>query len=263
MSLRPYLTGFRLALSQELIHRTNFFIGRIRDLIFYAALIFVFQNMPQGVGPWSQHTLLTYTLVSAFISAQLTAQTMHTISSEISEGDLTNFLLRPINYLGYCWARVSASRVLSALGGLGAVGILLLAFPNIQPSLPHIPLTWLVTGLLFLGSLTIMQLIDFIAGLLSFWTDRAYGPRFLTIILLQFCSGAFIPLNTLPSSIQHVLQLTPFPSLVFAPARTWIEGVTPSTVLALQTQLLWILILSGIVFMMWRRGLKSYAAYGR
>lgn len=263
MSLRPYFTGFRLALSQELIHRTNFFIGKIRDLIFYAALIFVFQNLPQGVGPWPQQSLLTYTLISTFISAQLTAQTMHTISNEISEGDLTNFLLRPINYLGYCWARVSASRVLSAIGGLGAMVILLLAFPNISLATPSSATTWLMTILLFIGSLVIMQLIDFIAGLLSFWTDRAYGPRFLTLILLQFCSGAFIPLNTLPSSIQRVLQLTPFPSLVFAPARTWIEGITPYTIQALQTQVLWICILSGIVFMMWQRGLKSYAAYGR
>ncbi len=263
MSLRPYLTGFRLTLSQELVHRSNFLIGRLRDLIFFSALILLFKQVPNGVGPWSQDGLLTYTLVSAFISTQIVTQGMHTIASEITDGDLTNFLLRPINYLGYCLARVLATRTLAILGSFFSVTFLTLLLPSLNLTLSHSPSTWLMAGILFLGSLILMQLIDFIGGLLSFWTDRSFGPRFLILILVQFFSGVYLPINTLPPLAQKILSATPFPSLAFVPTSTLINGITPATFVALRTQFLWIVVLSLCVAMLWHRGLKSYAAYGR
>ncbi len=263
MSLRPYLTGFRLALSQELIHRSNFAVGHLRNLIFFGALILLFKQLPQGVGPWQQNQLLTYTLISAFISSQIVTQGMHTIASEITDGDLTNFLLRPINYLGYCIARILASRTLAMAGSLISIAILTLLLPSLRITLPSSPATWLMTGLLFLGSLILMQLIDFIGGLLSFWTDRSFGPRFLIHILIQFFSGVYLPINTFPSLAQKILSATPFPSLAFVPTSTLINGITAETFFALRTQFIWIILLSIAVSLLWYRGVKSYAAYGR
>jgi ABC-2 type transport system permease protein len=266
MSLRPYLAGFRLALSQELIHRSNFLVGKMREFIFFGALLLLFQQLPHGVGHWSQPQLLTYILLAAFLSAQLGTLGMNTIASEIADGDLVNFLLRPINYLGYCLARISAARLLSLIGGILSVGILVLIFPSLHVSLlssTHSLLTTLYAILLTVGSLILVQLIDFIAGLLAFWTDRAYGPRFLTFILIQFCSGAYLPIDTLPTPVQTLLHATPFPSLIFAPVSTFIEGVTAQTFSALQIQWMWIVALSLCLTVLWKRGLKSYAAYGK
>lgn len=263
MSLRPYLAGFRLAISHELVHRTNFLIGRLREFIFFAALLLLFKNLPEGVGLWSQAGLFTYTLLSAFVSTQLAAQGMNQIASEIADGDLTNFLLRPMSYLGYWTARLMAVRLLSALSGGLAVGILLFIFRDITLTLPSSALTWIAALGLFLGSVILMQLIDFLAGLLSFWTDRAYGPRFLTLILIQFLSGAYLPIDTLPAWTQRLLQATPFPSLVYAPVTTFVAGVGPQTLEAFRTQWIWIGVLGGCLGLVWKRGLKTYAAYGR
>ncbi len=263
MSFRPYLAGFRLALSQELVHRSNFLIGRLRDFILFAALIFLFQHVPQGVQNWDQHELLTYTLISAFISTQLSAQAMHTIANEITDGDLTNFLLRPFNYLGYWTARLTAVRLLAFIGGLASVALLLVLFPGIRLALPQDLETWIIGGALLLGSIILMQLIDFMAGLLSFWTNRAYGPRFLIWILVQFMSGAFLPIDAFPEWAQSLLSFTPFPSLIFAPIKTFIRGVDPNTLSILSTQLFWITFLGALLFILWKKGIKKYAAYGR
>lgn len=263
MSLRPYLAGFRLAISHELVHRTNFLIGRLREFIFFGALLLLFQNLPQGVGDWGQEGLFTYTLLSAFVSTQLSAQGMNQIASEIADGDLTNFLLRPMSYLGYWTARLAAVRFLSAVGGGLAVGILLLIFRDITLTLSGSVSTWIAAFGLFLGSVILMQIIDFLAGLLSFWTDRAYGPRFLTLILIQFLSGAYLPIDTLPSWAQTLLHATPFPSLVYAPVTTLVEGVSAQTVEAFRTQWIWIGVLGCCLALVWKRGLRKYAAYGR
>jgi ABC-2 type transport system permease protein len=271
MSLRPYLAGFRLALSQELIHRGNFFVGKAREFLFFGALLLVFQKLPHGLGHWSQAQLFTYTIISALVSSQIVTQGTNTIANEIADGDLTNFLLRPMSYLGYCLSRILAARALSVFGGLISITILLLIFPNIHltiaASSPFSVLdarhSILFASLLFLGSLALMQLIDFIAGLLSFWTDRAYGPRFLTLILVQFCSGAYLPIDTLPPTVQKVLHATPFPSLIYAPVATLIDGVSIQTTQALKTQLVWMCILGIILAIIWRQGVRSYAAYGK
>lgn len=263
MSLRPYWAGFRLALSQELVHRANFLIGKVRDFIFFAALLWLFHQLPHGVGRWGQEGLLTYTLLSAFLSTQIAAHAMNSIGAEITDGDLTNFLLRPMNYLGYWTARVMAIRFLAAMGGLLSVGVLLMVFPDVQLTLPHDGRSWLAAGVLLFGSLVLLQLIDFIAGLLAFWTDRAYGPRFMVLVMVQFLSGAYLPIDAFPPIVQKMLHATPFPSLIFAPIATLIEGPGPEMWGLLRVQWIWIVALGGALALIWKKGLRGYEAYGR
>lgn len=264
LSLGPYRKSFSLAWSAQLTYRVNFIVGRVREFIVYGALLLLYTALPQGSGNYTQSELLTYILVSSLLGSVAFTFSMHAIASEIADGDLSNYLLRPLNYFGH-WVSQSLAAKLLNFGG-GIIQLFLLSWLFSSQSLgfqTHItPIAQAVV--LFIGSLALIQTFDFVGGLLSFWTNRGHGPRWLITIFVQFLSGSYVPLDTLPAPIYRVLQFTPFPSLLFAPLQTYLGKLDTVTWLkALVIQWIWIGIMLLLVRTLWKRGLKTYGAYGR
>lgn len=262
-SFKKYYLGFRLALSNELIHRMNFLFGVLRRLIFSITLVYLFQNIPRGIGTFSSSDLVLYTLISYVISSLINSYSMRGISEDIVSGDLTNYLVKPIHFLPYWAARMVATRMLLAF----SVCIGLIAVWSVS-SIPFSQLFVVAhpfqTLVLFLGALVIVQLIDFLGGMIAFWTTDEHGMQWLLTTAILFCSGALMPLAVLPRSIQFLLDLTPFPSLAYAPTQMYLGHLSSDEFIrAFAIQLLWIAIGTIAVAVIWRRGTRSYEAYGR
>lgn len=110
--LRKYYAGFRLALINELTYRMNFVFGFIRQVMVFVTAIFLFRNLPSGAGDYSTDALVSYAVVSFLVSSIVFVYVMNTVSLEIKEGNLSNYLTRPIQYLLYWSARLCATRSL-------------------------------------------------------------------------------------------------------------------------------------------------------
>lgn len=262
--MRKYLWGFQLALSNEIIYRWNFFFGRLREILVYIALVFVYTAIPQGVGLYTQQQLLSYLLISAFVSSLTFVYGMYAIGDEIVEGELTNYLVRPINYLGFWASRMLASRFLLLIGGALSVFILLALFPSL--ALPHPPSLFAIGAFiaLLVQSLIMIQLIDFIGGSFSFWTYRSHGVRWFITVIIQFFCGAYLPIKAFPHWVATILSATPFPSLVGLPAEAYLGLINRDQFFAIfLTNIGWIIILGAILHILWQRGIKTYGAYGR
>jgi ABC-2 type transport system permease protein len=262
--LGPYLKSFQLALQTQFTHRVNFLIGRVREFVVYGAILLLYLALPQGSGNYSQQELLTYALMSSLLGSTAFVYSMHKISDEIVEGDLTNYLLRPIHYFGYWTSRLLAERALVFLGGILQTGLLIWLFSSASFFVQKNPIILLQTSILYIGSLVLIQLFDFIGGTFSFWTNRGHGPRWLITIFIQFLSGSYLPLEALPGGIKTILSWTPFPSILFAPLQTYLGHTSTSLwITHVLTQWLWIGILFLLLRFLWQRGIKTYSAYGR
>ena len=263
-ALGVYRRGFSLALSRELVYRVNFFLGRVREFIVYGSLLFLFQSIPQGLGRYTSDQAMSYLLVSSLLSAPLFVYGMHTMAGEIADGDFTNYLLRPLNYFGYWTSRLLASRALLFFGGMIELLILILLFARGNFFVQNSGIAWIQALLLLIGSLTLVQLIDFIGALLSFWTNRGHGPRWMMTVLIQLLSGAYLPLDLIPSSFKRLLFLSPFPTIIYGPVKAYLGKLSSHEfMILLLTQWIWILLFGASVFILWKRGVRIYGAYGR
>ncbi len=262
--LGAYKKSFVLAWSTYLSYRVNFVVGRLREFVVYGAMLLLYSALPQGSGNYTQPELLTYTLVSSLLGSAAFIYGMASIADEINWGDLTNYLLRPINYFGYWVSQLLAQRSLLLIGGFLQLTLLLWLFSSQTFVFQTNPFVLLQTMILYLGSLALIQTFDFIGGLFSFWTNKGHGMRWLIMIFIQFLSGSYIPLDTLPGPIHTILAWTPFPSLLFAPLQAYLGRLTPlAWIQTVAIQWLWIGIAVLTVRLLWRRGLKTYGAYGR
>lgn len=262
--LRAWRRGFHLALSRELLYRLNFVLGRVREFVVFGTLLFVFQALPQGSGGYTQPELLSYVLLCTLLSGPLFVYGMHQMANEITEGEFTNYLLRPLSYFGYWSARTLASRVLLGGAGVIALTILLVCFRHHAFFWQPNPWGWIQCSILFLGSLLLVQLLDFIGTSFSFWMPRAHGPRWMITILIQLLSGALIPLDLLPMAIKNTLVNLPFAYILYGPIKVWIHPLPFAEFLSLLLkQWTWIAVGALALSFVWRKGVKRYEAYGR
>ena len=264
LSLGPYKKSFSLAWRTQLTYRVNFIVGRLREFVVYGAMLLLYSALPQGSGSYSQSDLLTYTIMSSLLGSAAFLYGMHSIADEISGGDLTNYLLRPINYFGYWVSQLLAQRSLLLLGGFAQLALLVWLFSAQHFTFQTQPFALLQTVVLYLGSLALIQGLDFMGGLFSFWTNKGHGMRWLIMIFIQFLSGSYIPLDALPDWAHTLLTWTPFPSLLFAPLQAYLGRLTLlGWIQTLTIQWAWIAVTYFLVRALWKRGLKTYGAYGR
>ena len=253
-----------MALSNELIYRANFMFGRIREIIVFGAILYLFSSLPTGAGNYDQPHLLTYALAAAFISGLTFVQGMESIANEIADGDLVNYLLRPINYLWFWVFRLSASKFMLAVAGIIQVSILFIVFRDRSFFIQHRISNLALAIVMILGALAIIQSLDLIAGSLSFWTHRGHGARWMIAIFTSFLSGSYYPIDLFPHWIQQILLFTPFPSLVYYPVKVYLGDISGMFIVrTLAIQWGWVLVLWFILMILWRAGIKSYEAYGR
>ena len=110
----------------------------------------------------------------------------------------------------------------------------------------------------------IIWFFDALAGLSSFWTYFATGPRWLVTIVISFGSGVYAPLDVFPKWVLEALYLTPFPYLVFFPAKIILGQVSaPDILRGMIIMAVWALFLGAVVHTVWKAGLKNYESVGR
>ena len=99
-----------------------------------------------------------------------------------------------------------------------------------------------------------MVLMGLLLGLLAFWIMEISGLRIIYDFANQFFAGALVPLWFFPPALRSVAGLLPFQAQTFIPLALY-TGQIPSNraVAALGQQLFWLIALSGVAWLLWRR----------
>lgn len=265
MWLRKYLAIFRISWQNVLEYRFNFLMGRVRSLVLLLTLYFLWTTVFAGresLFGFSRDQIITYVLGSTFLFSLVFVHSMDDIADGIANGRLSLFLLKPVNFLGYWFVRRVASRLMHLLTTSAELAIfVILVRPQFFTQLDSRVLA--LSLLTLLSAIILFTLLDFLAGLTSFWTIHAYGPRFAFKMLMEFTSGRFFPLNILPAFLFRVVNFLPFSFLVFFPLNVYLGRLTTSEIYrGLTNQVVWIAALFLVLKIIWSRGLRRYEAVG-
>ncbi|HCR35466.1 TPA: hypothetical protein DIU22_00265 [Candidatus Woesebacteria bacterium] len=267
--MNKYLKILEISLQQEFTYKLNFIMWRIRNimqvLVFFFLWSSVFQNSNVNYFGYSKEKIIAYAFLLIFVRAIIMSSRSVDVAGIISNGELSNLLLKPINFFKYWITRDISSKFLNIIFSFVEITVLFLILkPEIFVQ------TNFVNIVLFVASLLIASLIFFSIAMLTsfvpFWIPEiSWGAQFLVIVIfVEFLSGAFFPLDVFPTFIQNILKFTPFPYLVFVPIQTYLgnESIQLS-LLSLTVGAMWALILLFITKKIWQKGLKVYEAIGR
>jgi ABC-2 type transport system permease protein len=186
------------------------------------------------------------------------------IAGEIARGDLSNYLLKPINYFKYWFVRDISTKVLNlAFALIEAVILYVVLKPTLifPPTFFHL----LLFGISLCLAVIIFFFLQAIFASFTFWfIEQSWGFNFLLLIFIELMGGILFPLDILPLLLQKTIYLTPFAYLVYTPLQIYLGKFDlVASLNAIVMSLIWVILLSFGLQKMWNIGVKNYRAEGR
>jgi ABC-2 type transport system permease protein len=212
------------------------------------------------IGGYSASDFAIYFLSVFFVRQMTIVWVIWELEREIRLGELSPKLLRPIDPF---WQHV---------------------IDNLAEKVVRLPIVLIPVGLglwftgarlefqlfnfgLFLLALLLAWLLRFnrqySLGLLTFWTDQVTGLEQVWFALYIAFSGAILPLDLLPETLQRIIMLTPFPYKIDFPVQLILGKLSSAEMLrGFAIQLFWVITFVLLRIILWKRGLKRYGATG-
>jgi ABC-2 type transport system permease protein len=267
--LSKYWHVVGIGIQYNLTYRFNFLARTLFGFIPLIAIIYLWRTIYEGkgegstVGNYSLPQMISYYLLVTVVDA-LTAvnEDDWQIAADIKDGNISQFLLKPIDYLWYRLCLFFSGRVTY----LAVAAIPLVLFIMSLHKYFVLPGDWTTPGL-FAASVLMTALLQFFISyslaMLAFWVLEVSTFIFIVFAFEYIASGHLFPLDILPRGIEQILYFTPFPYQLYFPVSIYmgrVEGADLARGLALQV--FWVIAAFLLARFAWARGIRKYSAAG-
>lgn len=266
--MRKYRHVVNIGIQSTLVYRVNFVVRALFGLVPLLALILLWRAIFEGqsqptVGGYALPEVITYYLIMNVVVA-LTAVTEDDwqIAADIRDGRISQFLLKPIDYLAYRLCLFGAGRLVYTASA--AIPLAVFLWFQREHLAPPASGTHLLAFGVSLALTALLQFfISFTMALLAFWVLEVATFIFILFAFEYVAGGHLFPLDMLPAPILTALNFTPFPYMLYFPVRVYLGRVDGADLgMGLAVQLAWVVAVYGLARLVWRRGLKHYSAVG-
>lgn len=267
--MRKYWHAIGIGIQNNLTYRFNFLARSLFGFIPLVALLYLWQTIYAGkerdatVGSYTLADMISYYLMATVVDA-LTAvnEDDWQIAADIKDGNISQFLLKPINYLWYRLCLFFSGRLTYIAVAALPLAIFIFCLRRYF-ILPPDGLTLM----LFLVSTALTALLQFFMSytmaMLAFWVLEVSTFIFILFAFEYIASGHMFPLDILPHPLSQALNFTPFPYQLYFPVSVYMGKITGQPLLqGLLLQAAWVLLAAGAAQLMWNRGIRKYSAVG-
>lgn len=267
--MRKYWSIFKISFEQEFVYRFNFILWRVRNvfqiLLTYFLWSTVFASPGTFIFGYDRSRILTYVFGIMIVRALVLSARAMDVSRDVANGDLSNYLVKPMDYFKYWFTRDISSKALNLIFAAFEFFILFLILkpPFFFQSSPVILLIFLISIVL---AIFIYFFLIFIISSIPFWApELGWGSHFLvTLVMVESLSGALFPINILPQVLQTIVMATPFPYLIYFPVQVYLGNISGGALIGgLMIAIFWVGILFFTLKFVWQKGLRVYQSLGR
>jgi len=262
--MHKYLLLLKLTWENSLVYRTSLLVWRLQQFLSTVMSLTLWTVIFSGGGQvfgYERSQMITYVFLASALQSVILATNLHGLANTIYSGELTNLLLKPLRVFWYFGMQDIADKLKNFSFIIIETIILFFIFkPEIV--VPSWPVLLLFLLWVFEGAL-VNFFITLLFGSLGFWSPETWGPRFLFFMIIDFTAGKLFPLDILPNVVRQALYFTPFPYLSYAQIQLFLGRLSPSEMLSNFFVLTgWVIALGVASMLVWKRGLKDYAAAG-
>ena len=246
-------------------YRFNFVMWRVRNVLQLLTVYYLWLAVTPQHGQifgYSRSLILTYVLGASFVGSIVFSTRTQEMGDNINNGELSQYLVRPLRYLGYWFARDIGDKLFNVCF---AIAELLIVYFILRPTIffqMHVT-TLLLTILAVFLAVVMNFFIGSLLGMIAFWSPEVWAPRFIFFMLVSFFAGGLFPLDILPIYLQRIFALLPFGYLQYFPIKIYLGKVSPQEILfGFTVALFWSVLLYTLVSIVWHKGLKLYSSEG-
>jgi ABC-2 type transport system permease protein len=258
-----YLKISLASMKKEFMYRAHFISVLISSMarlaVFWFLWIAIYKFSSNGLMQgFTFEQMITYSAISTMISYSLTTWLEFFIEEDIKTGRISNILTKPVNYIFF--------RIYDEFGRMlfklftRIIPISLVAFLILGIAVPSNPLFFISVAISFLINLCFSLLV----GLWAIVSKGSIWGMSKTVQAMnEVLSGSLIPLYFFPAWFTSIAYALPFQAVFNIPLSIYIGKITGYDILSgIGIQLVWLLVLSLVVFLAWRYTKKRIMVYG-
>lgn len=214
------------------------------------------------IGGYSLNMMVTYYILTRLFNRVVSTYSEERIAKDIKDGQLNQFITRPISYLTFKFGERIGIRIINLIIVI-PIYLIMIAYLH-KYFILHLSIqNLIIISINLLLSLTSFFLLAFMIGLMAFYMIETHALNGLKEQITGLMSGYIFPLSLLPEGLQNFFKLLPFSYYYNFPMEVYFNQLTGHEILrGLAIQLIWIIILYGLCQLMWKKGTKNYEATG-
>jgi ABC-2 type transport system permease protein len=215
--IRTYWAILRGSMIAGLVYRLGFIFTIIGNIVYMCVAYFLWRSIyhqTETLHGLTFNEAFIYVALGSTVFILLKTYSEWSISREINDGKIAVYLTKPLDYQFY-WLFTSLGFTLTNLVAITVPTALLLTLVfkvtiTLGPGLVLFPLSLLMAFLISYN-------IDYLVGLMAFYTESTWGLSMTKEIIVTVLSGALLPLQFFPAAIQKVLLWLPFQTIYYTP----------------------------------------------
>jgi ABC-2 type transport system permease protein len=265
--MNKYWHVLNVGIQNTLVYRANFLFRSTFSLVPLFATISLWRTVYAGqqgsIAGYALAQMISYYLVVTIVDA-LTGVTEDDwqIVGEIKDGQISQFLLKPMDYLTYRLCLFGAGRLVFAVCACVPVGLFIF-FQRQYFVLPPDAAVWGWFGVSLVLTALLQFLLSYTMALLAFWLLEVSTFIFIVFAFEYIAGGHLFPLDILPPALFKALHFTPFPYQLFFPVNIYLGKVTGAALYqGLLVQACWVVAAYALARFVWSRGVRKYSAVG-
>ena len=262
--MRKYLDYIIIGIKERVAYKSSLWAGLLSKAVYlymqYCLWSALFMSQAKVPLAMTKEGTLRYVIVATIISSFMECDAILWINEQIHSGNIAVQLIRPINFCGLVFSKhvgTSAVRLLSCCLPLAVAAALFFKMPLVcAQQLPFAAASVLL-------SYAIQFLYSLVIGLMAFWLIVTWPLNMLMGAFYKLLSGSWIPCAMFPDFLKTLNAFLPFRAMYEIPVTIITSPMDERTIYAkLAVQILWLLILFGLVKITWAVGTKKLVVQG-
>lgn len=264
--MKKYWKIFQNHLQTSLSYRANILGSIIYEVIAASSIMILWLAILKNqktVGTYTFQTLLFYYALAPFVGGLTHVSLSEKLGEEIRYGNFSTQLLRPMSIWTSAFFQEIAYK-LNYIATIAPVYALITIALFFTSPIFSINLATIILGILFCGlGFFLHVFFDFMLSWGAFWLTDIWCFRHVKKIFFSIFGGRRFPLDFFTGNLYLLMEFLPFKFIFFLPL-TYFLGLRKSTSIApdLVSWLLWSTAFLFAGYVLWRKGVKKYEAFG-
>lgn len=266
MRIKAMATIAKMSFLESTVYRTYFLLTIFSNAIYMVIMYFLWDAIFAGVdggiinGMTFKQTFI-YLALAGTISSIIVSFTEWNMSHDIQTGNVAVWFVRPISYQSKLMSKaagdIMTSFIIMFLPSFILVYFLSDGYIKLGVNIPLFLIAFIIAA-------AINIFIDFLIGILSFFTESVWGISIMKETVVMLLAGAVIPLAFFPEPIRTVLEFLPFQAIYNLPLQILTNtGYSAYDYISkLAIQLFWLIILFLITKLCYKKASRHIIVNG-
>ncbi|MDR2025889.1 MAG: hypothetical protein LBQ71_22155 [Hungatella sp.] len=264
--MKKYLALTNIGILEKLNFRAGIYIHLAGNFIYLILTYYLWKAIylssgTEYINGMSFFDTMLYLVFASVISTIMGSRVVWWMGLDYQSGQVSIDLLKPMNYLVYWFFFESGEYIVSAVTLFIPM---FCAVCVITQGTVVIGVNVIYFGISLLFSIFINYFIDFMIGIVCFYTQSIWGINIMKEIVISLLSGASIPLFFFPDALRIFCRYLPFQYIYNTPLTILLsrESRMADYVKLLFIQLMWVIITGLAAGLVWKRSQKRINVNG-